>query len=982
MASETGGSSGLPDNVKRPKLLRACDLCRKKKSDGVDMPDNYCSKCKSYGIECTYDVVNKRPPNRSYVDLLESRLQKMEEVFDRPPQVSTSATSRVPSDSPSPPGPTPVPPPSLVTPIPPDPADLDPSDDEMEASRRLISSFRKFTIRPEAVRLRYHGKSSSLMLLQAAVDMRAKYDGVPSEDILMPPLDPTGMPRVDVEETLRSNVYSAYSTFARIALGEDMRPFTDFPPPDLMHKLVDAYFTNMNVFVPVLHRQILEQGIEEGLHLRDEGFGGVVLLVCANGCGWLKDSDDPRIAEASENRRPGFKWFLQVERSRRSILATPRLYDLQRFLLMACYLANFGTPHGCWSLIGLGIRMVQDVGAHRQKTYNALSRPEGELWKRAFWCLLSFDRTISFNLGRPCAMQDEDFDVEPLIECDDEYWNTGDPETDFKQPPGKPSKVAYFNCFCRMMQIMAFASRTIYSINKSKILLGFVGPEWEQRIVSELDSASNKWIDLVPDHLRWDPHREDHVFLCQSAALYTKYYQLQIFVHRPFLPLARKANRLTLPSLAICTNAARSLVHVCDVQYKRTGKLLMHNRGGLFHAAIVLLINMWGGKKAGLFNPSANEDVQKCMSMLKVLEPTSDAATRLWHVLDSLYNAGDFKSPAPEPSRKRGRDTEHEASSSTPEAQVPWAPSQVAKPATTAPLRKMGPQVQQPADKVGANTQSNTATLPNEGFSSPYSHSDATTATPQFGSSPSYLNHSSQSYAWAGPSNTSEPFDLPLSTEELGRIPLTHGFTPAHFDPVAPPQNQQEYAMPSFGATATSFTMAQPQAQSLWTENGGPFVDATVPGMDPSSEGFSSVPLGMGVHVNGGAGQAPSLFDFSQASQPSQQPYTMPYASQVPGVTHDATAYAPPQGNVNTDQLPGGTGQFDAAPQFSADDLALADNALAMWSTAPTSMDWGDWGAFFNTFGGPTAGGPGPSSGSVAEHASHMEAGSQPQFDY
>ena len=51
--------------------------------------------------------------------------------------------------------------------------------------------------------------------------------------------------------------------------------------------------------------------------------------------------------------------------------------------------------------------------------------------------------------------------MEPLIECDDDYWNTGDPETDFKQPPGKPSKVAYFNCFCRMMQIMAFAYRTI-----------------------------------------------------------------------------------------------------------------------------------------------------------------------------------------------------------------------------------------------------------------------------------------------------------------------------------------------------------------------------------------------------------------------------------------------------------------------------------------------------------------------------------------
>ena len=39
-----------------------------------------------------------------------------------------------------------------------------------------------------------------------------------------------------------------------------------------------------------------------------------------------------------------------------------------------------------------------------------------------------------------------------------------------------------------------------YSINKSKQTLGFVGPEWEQRTVAELDSALNKWIDTIPEH--------------------------------------------------------------------------------------------------------------------------------------------------------------------------------------------------------------------------------------------------------------------------------------------------------------------------------------------------------------------------------------------------------------------------------------------------------------------------------------------------
>ena len=49
-------------------------------------------------------------------------------------------------------------------------------------------------------------------------------------------------------------------------------------------------------------------------------------------------------------------------------------------------------------------------------------------------------------------------------------------------------------------------ARGQYSINKSKALLGFVGQQWEQRIVAELDSALNKWIDTVPDHREHSRH--------------------------------------------------------------------------------------------------------------------------------------------------------------------------------------------------------------------------------------------------------------------------------------------------------------------------------------------------------------------------------------------------------------------------------------------------------------------------------------------
>jgi hypothetical protein len=102
-------------------------------------------------------------------------------------------------------------------------------------------------------------------------------------------------------------------------------------------------------------------------------------------------------------------------------------------------------------------------------------------------------------------------------DCDDEYWEDVDPAFAFKQPPGKPSKVAFFISLLKLQRILAFAIRTIvstvsaqirekgisgaeksaqYSINKGR--LG--GPEWQQRTVSELDSAINKWADTIPEH--------------------------------------------------------------------------------------------------------------------------------------------------------------------------------------------------------------------------------------------------------------------------------------------------------------------------------------------------------------------------------------------------------------------------------------------------------------------------------------------------
>ena len=39
-----------------------------------------------------------------------------------------------------------------------------------------------------------------------------------------------------------------------------------------------------------------------------------------------------------------------------------------------------------WTLLGVAVRIGQEVGAHRSKIYKGQPSLVAELWKRSFWC--------------------------------------------------------------------------------------------------------------------------------------------------------------------------------------------------------------------------------------------------------------------------------------------------------------------------------------------------------------------------------------------------------------------------------------------------------------------------------------------------------------------------------------------------------------------------------------------------------------------
>ncbi|KAJ7157935.1 fungal-specific transcription factor domain-containing protein [Mycena crocata] len=416
-------------------------------------------------------------------------------------------------------------------------------------------------------------------------------------------------------------------------------PVYTFPPKDLMDALISLFFERLNILMAVLHRPTFERSIASGLHLTDPSFGGVVLAVCALAS---RFSDDPRVVFDGTDTMlsAGWEWFRQIQHLAPNFYLRPTLYDLQRIFLMIIYLQGTCSPEACWTLTSIGVRILQELGVHVRKRHNQTALTvEDELYKRVFWMLVTSDAMISAILGRPRSITDDDYDTDYPAEVDDNYWDNPDPQKRFQQPPGKPSVMAFMTAYLKLTEILGMAQKTIYSVKRS-----YRSTEWGQTIVAELDSSLNEWLDGIPNHLRWDPNREDGTFATQSACLYAAYYHVQIQIHRSFIPSPTNDAPLssTFPSLAICANAARSLSHVMEAQTKRGLGLIGHPQAVsvLMDSAVVLLLNVWGARRTGTFaDPQrAAHDVQKCIAVLKMYERRWQIAGRYCDMLFTIGN--------------------------------------------------------------------------------------------------------------------------------------------------------------------------------------------------------------------------------------------------------------------------------------------------------------------------------------------------------
>lgn len=102
----------------------------------------------------------------------------------------------------------------------------------------------------------------------------------------------------------------------------------EFPAMDLLQHLVDCYFETINPIFPILHRPSFVRSIQQRLHETNQGFGALVLLVCAIGCGF---TEDPRVVQvvSQDSSCTAWKYFHQVDSAQKRHYLPHSLYEAQ-----------------------------------------------------------------------------------------------------------------------------------------------------------------------------------------------------------------------------------------------------------------------------------------------------------------------------------------------------------------------------------------------------------------------------------------------------------------------------------------------------------------------------------------------------------------------------------------------------------------------------------------------------------------------------
>jgi hypothetical protein len=398
------------------------------------------------------------------------------------------------------------------------------------------------------------------------------------------------------------------------------------PPKDLSEHLLDLYFSNFYVLLPIVHKKSFMQSWNKNQvpHLLLNAIYAVASRV----------SSDPRVrADLSKPETAGDVFF---ERARLLLdleWDSFKLYTVQSLLLMSSHQNGALKTTRGWLYSGMAIRMSQNLGLHRNCDGWNITEAEKEERKRLFYSCFVIDRLACAMHGRSPMIDDRDYDTPYPSESD---------EDDVHRVPRVMENFHYLIKIC---EILGEVIRDLYMVKGRKHLSLMPTPD---NIVSVLDKKLNKWMAKLPPNLQYKPpntrlNEQAPAPTLELCQLHMAFYTTLILTHRPFIPgPAKTVSSSVFPSASICTFAANKILDITESLLidSRLTNVNNYSLFFMFTAGIIFIYN--ASSPDSMFAFEAKISINKIMRAMDEVEKTWITSARHCNILGALAGLRDI----------------------------------------------------------------------------------------------------------------------------------------------------------------------------------------------------------------------------------------------------------------------------------------------------------------------------------------------------
>ncbi|KAF9110374.1 hypothetical protein BGX27_006447 [Mortierella sp. AM989] len=556
--------------VKRKRLTQACDPCRKKKikCDGVKPS---CANCAKINTNCTYlPSMKKRGPRQGYIELLEKRLDKMEQMLQHGP------------------------------------AAIDP---ELLDSKSILSSrLRPGNRRSQSPTTEEHSQGE----LKASADPEERYFGTTSGySSLYNEYDKR-------DDHAKQVIGPKYSLPPALAFKDRSKnPIygikDEVPRKDILDHLINLFFDSIYFQLPIIHPGTFMKQYKEG-----KVSPNLLNAICA---AVARFSDHPDVVTT-----PAFLAGEPFATNVRGMLVDsidiPTVSNVQALLFLSMY--EYGAARGprAWMFGGMAVRQAQELGLNREDS-SPVFHLKGdwvmrETRRRTFWACFMLDILASSSSGRPKMLDERDCEV--LLPSEDHDWcnerpvvtemldndedsSSGTDQEHFRTPKDTIKKKQVDNTerdttqptdtnkteeeilpssekqdaghvlssFAYLIRIVAILGKVSQYVNRPRSKKA-IPPNQRGSEFSVIDGALTAWHKSIPSELSYSLENEgmikDKSEGCIIVFMHVIYYTAVVLLHRPILAADKAAIPLDSSfvenSVARCADAANKVSDVLE----------------------------------------------------------------------------------------------------------------------------------------------------------------------------------------------------------------------------------------------------------------------------------------------------------------------------------------------------------------------------------------------------------------------------------